>query len=199
MILPNGVLSVIGTTGWNVPRRKTRFCFWPCARPPRVPSIAAAAREPSEPINSRRRMCPPSAALFQLHADALGAIQQPPEMKARQRVVGMQSDQGGKSRHRRRVARLEFCKSFGILRGRLALEAFGRQRLEGAQRLAASAQHEITDRPALKPCDAVGDRGADANSGAEMLVGRLEPRRGVDGVAIGGVVEETAAAEIADQ
>src|SRR3979490_3199124 len=45
---------------------------------------------------------------------------------------------------------------------------------------------------------AFGDGGADADAGAEELVGALQPRRDVDGIAIGGVVEEAVAAEIAN-
>src|SRR3954467_6269469 len=54
--------------------------------------------------------------LFQLHADALGAVEQPSKMKAGQRVVGMRSDQRGESRHRRGVACLQLRESLGILR-----------------------------------------------------------------------------------
>ena len=39
----------------------------------------------------------------------------------------------------------------------------------------------------------------DANAGAKKLVGVLQPRRDVDGVAIGGVIEKPATAEIADE
>ena len=117
-------------------------------------------------------------------------------MKACQRVVGMRPDQGRKRRHRRRVPRLELGKSLGILRSRRALKTLRRQRLESAQRPAASAQYEITDRTAPKIRDTAGDRGADADAGAQMLVGGLEPCRGVDGVAVSRVVEETVAAEI---
>ena len=39
---------------------------------------------------------------------------------------------------------------------------------------------------------------AHADAGAELLVGGFEPRRNIDGIAIGGVVEEAAAAEISD-
>src|SRR6267142_2490570 len=63
-------------------------------------------------------------------------------------------------------------------------------------RICVSAK--VADRPSPKLFRGIGDRGADATAGAEKLVGGLKPRRGVDGVAIGGVIEEAAAAEIAD-
>ncbi len=79
-------------------------------------------------------------------------------------------------------------------RERLLLE-----RLIGPQRLAPSAQDDVADRPALEIHRGLRDRLADADTRAEMLVGGFQPRRGVDGVAVGGVVEEVATAEIADQ
>ena len=67
---------------------------------------------------------------FQLHADALGAVEQPSQVEAGQRIVGMQPDQRGKRRHRRGVAGFEFQKGFGILPGRRFAERSRRQRLE---------------------------------------------------------------------
>ena len=61
-----------------------------------------------------------------------------------------------------------------------------------------AAQHDIADWPPAKIAGPVGRRGADANARSEMLVGGLKTRSRVDGVAVGRVVEETAAAEIAD-
>ncbi len=121
----------------------------------------------------------------------LAPVEQPPKVKTGQRVVGMRPDQGREGRHRRGVASFQLGEGFGILRGRRSIENRCGQRLERAQRLAAPAQHEIADRASLKFPGAVGDRGADADAGAEKLVGGLQPRRGVDGVAIGGVVEKT--------
>ncbi len=80
--------------------------------------------------------------------------------------------------------------------GRRFLERGRPQRLVSAERLAAPAQHQVADRPPLKILGGIGDRGADANARAEKLVGALEPRCDVDGVAIGGVIEETVAAEV---
>src|SRR4051794_38068666 len=111
----------------------------------------------------------------------------------------MRSDQRRKGGHRRRVTGFKLGEGFGILLGRGTSERGLRQRFVSAQRLTPPAQHQIADRPATKLFGAVGNGGADANAGAEKLVGGLEPCRGVDGVTIGGVVEEAAAAKIADQ
>src|SRR5438876_12411998 len=49
-----------------------------------------------------RHLWLPWMALFELQADALGAVEQPSQVEASQRIVGMQPDQRGKGRHRRR-------------------------------------------------------------------------------------------------
>jgi hypothetical protein len=87
------------------------------------------------------------SSLFQLHAYALGAVKQAPQMEASQRVVGVQPDQGGEGRHRRNIAGFELGEGFGILCRRRTFERRRRQRLEGAKRLAATTQHQIADRP----------------------------------------------------
>ena len=92
-------------------------------------------------------------ALFELQADALR----------------------GEGRHRRRIAGLQLGKGLGILPGRRSLKYRRRQRLVGPERLAASAQHEIADRPSLEILGGFGDGGADANARAEKLVCALEP------------------------
>ena len=73
------------------------------------------------------------------------------------------------------------------------------QRLVSPQGLAPPAQQEIANRPAAKLRRAFGNRRADANAGTEKLVGGLKPRRSIDGVAIGGVVEEAVATEVTYQ
>src|SRR6266436_2604480 len=94
-------------------------------------------------------------------------------------------------------AGFELGEGLGILRRRRSLERRCRQRFVSAKRLAAPAQHQVADRPSPKLFGSIGDRGADANTGAEKLVGRLEPCCGVNGVTIGRVIEKTTAAEIA--
>src|ERR1700722_391875 len=108
----------------------------------------------------------------------------------------MRAHQRSKARHRLNFTCFELGKGLRILLRRRSMETRLRKRLKGPQRLAAPTQHKIADRPASKLLCAVSDRGADANMRSEKLVGSLQPRRRVDSVAISGVVEETAAAEV---
>jgi hypothetical protein len=140
-----------------------------------------------------------AAPSIQLHPDALGAIQQSLEVEARQRIVGVRPDKSGECRHGRGAARFELCKSLRILRHRRGLEGIRRERLIGTQRLAAATQDQIAQWPVLKVLRALGERGTDADPGPQKLVGSLQSRCGIDGVAVRGVVEEAAPAEIADQ
>src|SRR6478672_4320717 len=101
-------------------------------------------------------------------------------MKSGQRVVGVQADQRRKGWHRRSVASLELGERFSISCGGGRLERGVLQRFERAKRLATAAEQDIADWPSLKITGAIGRRGANANAGAEMLVGGLEPRSSVD-------------------
>jgi hypothetical protein len=120
-------------------------------------------------------------------------------MKSGQRVVGMQADQCSKGRHRRCIAGLQPGEGLDILRGGRRPERHVLKRLKSTERLAASAQHNFTDGSSLKIAGGLGCRCTDANSGAEILVGCLEPGCGIDGIAVRGVVEEPTAAKVADQ
>ena len=70
--------------------------------------------------------------------------------------------------------------------------------LEGAKGFRPSSQHEVAHRTAPEVFYLGREDCADANAAAELLVGSFQTRRDVDGVAIGRVVEEPAAAEVAD-
>src|SRR5262245_17714719 len=72
------------------------------------------------------------------------------------------------------------------------------ERLEGTQALGFASQHKVADRSAAEiPC-ARSDHRAGTDTSAQQFVGSLQPRRYVDRIAIGRVVEEAAPAEIAD-
>jgi uncharacterized Ntn-hydrolase superfamily protein len=62
-----------------------------------------------EPVIAGRKVahhaCSPRP-LFQVHPHTFGAIQEPLEVKARERIVGVQSNQRGKGRHRRGITGL---------------------------------------------------------------------------------------------
>ena len=105
---------------------------------------------------------------------------------------------GGKGGDRAGIVGFEFGEGIQVALVAGSVVLLGPQRLESAQRLGLAAQHQIADRPAAESLDLAGERRADADAGAELLVGGFQPRRDIDGVAIGGVIEEAAAAEIAD-
>src|SRR3954464_15987959 len=90
----------------------------------------------------------PKWMLLELHTNALGAVKQPSQMEAGERVLGMQADQRGKCRHCRGVSGFKFRERLGILLRQRSLEGTGPYRLVSTERLGAPAQHKITDRPA---------------------------------------------------
>ncbi len=61
--------------------------------------------------------------LFQQHADAFGTVEQPPQVKAGEGIVGMKPDNCGESRHGGSVASLELCKRGSIVGRRRSLSA----------------------------------------------------------------------------
>src|ERR1700759_5130626 len=137
--------------------------------------------------------------LFQLYPDSLGAVEQSLEMEARERIVGMHADQSGEGRHRAGVFSLELGEGFGVLCRCQRRKGLVAQRLIGAKRLAAAPPHAVADRTTLEILRRLRNRLAGADAGAQLLVGGLQARGRVDGVAVGGVVEILVAAEIADQ
>ena len=69
---------------------------------------------------------------------------------------------------------------------------------EGTHCLNPTSEQKVTDRPPPKILHRFCKGRAYTNAGAELLVGGFEPRRNVDGVAVSGIVEEPATAEISD-
>ena len=120
-------------------------------------------------------------------------------MEAGQRIVRMLPDQGREGRHRRDVVGLQFGECFAVLPRRRGLEDGRRQGLVGPQRLAAAAQHEIADRPPAEVFRPLRRSRAHADAGAEILVGGLQPRRDIDRIAIGCVIEKPITSEVSDQ
>src|SRR5690348_10909644 len=91
-----------------------------------------------------------SGTSLKLHPNALGAIEQPLQVKSGERIVGVLPDQSRKCRHRAGFPCLELGEGADILRGDGIFELGPWQRLERPQRLAASAQHQVADGAALK-------------------------------------------------
>ena len=120
-------------------------------------------------------------------------------MEASQRIVGVQPDQGGEGRHRRNIAGFELGEGFGVLGRRRTFERRRRQRLEGAKRFAATTQHQIADRPPSKFLELSATAALTQMRVPRNLLVASGARGGIDGIAIGGVIEEPAAPEIAYQ
>jgi hypothetical protein len=120
-------------------------------------------------------------------------------VEAGELIAGVLADMRCKCRQCCRIVRLQLCKGFQIAVHRLIFVLLIVDRFEGAQRLGPAAQHEVANRPTMKLLHFLGQGGADADAGAELLIGGLEPRGDVNGVAVSRLVEEPLAAEIGDQ
>ena len=126
------------------------------------------------------------------------AVEQPFQVILRERVRRAFAHQRGEGGERGWIARLELGEGVGIGSPRdFALSSAGSGSNTRIGSLRPRSMRSPTGRP-TKPSRALGGGGADADARAELLVDRFEPRRGVDGVAIGRVVEQPPAAEIAD-
>src|SRR5262245_36329164 len=117
-------------------------------------------------------------------------------MEARELVARMLADLGGEGAERCRVLRLQPCEGLQIRLEQAVVGRLRRQWLVDPERLGSAPQQEIADRTAAKIRELSHDAVADQNARAKWLVRRLEPRRHVDRVAVGCVVEEAVAAEI---
>ena len=135
--------------------------------------------------------------LFHLDAHAVRAIQQALEVEAsRAASLRMLSDVSGERGNGIRIAGFELGKRVQITLGHGVVVMLVPERFECPQRLGFAPQHEVADRASAEAFDLVGKSCAHADAGAKLLVCRFQPRRDIDGVAIGGVVEKSAAAEI---
>src|SRR5688572_7695148 len=76
--------------------------------------------------------------------------------------------------------------------------AFWGEGLECPQRRALAAEYEVANGPPFKITDSLGNTLANADARAELLVHRLEPGGRVDSIAVSGVIEKAAAAEVPD-
>ena len=134
------------------------------------------------------------------HFDSRSAfpVQQSPQMILRKRVRRGFADQCGEGGERAWIAGLSLREGVGIGQGATAFALLGPQRLENPHGLGPSPQEEIADRAADKSFCALSGGGADADARAELLVDCFEPRGRVDCVAVGCVVEQPPATEIAD-
>src|SRR5262249_17380754 len=119
-------------------------------------------------------------------------------MEACEPVLGIFAHMRREARNRARIARFQFGKCLQIaFRGRM-LVYIDRKRLERAQRLGFASEHQVTNRPTPEILSFRGEGRTDTNPGRQLFVCGLESCCHVDGVAIGGVIEESATTKIAD-
>src|SRR5215467_6776115 len=146
-------------------------------------------------------MCGATAATARLvHDDARPdfAIQQPLEVEAGKLIIRSFTNMRGEGGDGAGIARFQFGKCLEITLCRSVFVLFRPQRLEGANGFRAAPQQKVPHRTAPEVIHLCREDRADTNAGAESFVGRFQPRCDVDGIAIGRVVEEVAATEIAD-
>src|SRR3974390_3802858 len=70
--------------------------------------------------------------------------------------------------------------------------------LECSKRLSLASEHKIAHWPSFKIIDLGRKHCTHTNTGAELFVGFFQPRRYIDCIAIGRVVEESGAAKVAN-
>jgi hypothetical protein len=162
--------------------------------PSQSASLAATLERLLAPNDSRRFTFIPH--LFHGDLCAGCAVQQSFQVKAGKLIIGIFADMPGEGRDCACVARFQFGECFEITLCRRKVVLFWRQGLESAKRIRTPPQQKVADRSATEILGFRRDGRADASAGPELLVGNFQPRGDVDGVAIGGVVEEAAAAEI---
>ena len=94
------------------------------------------------------------------------------------------------------VSGFEFGKGHQITACRGIFELFYPKRLEGTQSLRPAPQHQVTYRSTPEFLHFRRDYCANANAGAQLLIGGFQSCCNVDGVALGCVVEKATATEI---
>ena len=90
----------------------------------------------------------------------------------------------------RKCLQITFCSGITVL--------VGAQRFEGTHCLSFSPQHKISDGPPPEILYLFRESGAHTNTRTKLLVGGFKSRCDIDSVAIGSVIEKSAASEIAD-
>ena len=101
-------------------------------------------------------------------------------------------------RDRAGIARFELGKRIQIgLRFRIFVLSEPKG-LKDAQSLSLASQKKITNWPPTEVLHLGNEGSAHTNASAELLVGGFQPRRDIDGIPVRCVIEESAAAEIAD-
>ncbi len=119
-------------------------------------------------------------------------------MEACELVLRLLSEARREGRDDVRIACFQLGKRVQItLRGGI-FKLFGRKGFEGTQGLRSTSEQQITSRPPVEILHRLCERCTDTDTSSELFVGSFEPRSNIDCVAIGGVIEEAATAEIPD-
>ena len=119
-------------------------------------------------------------------------------MKAGELIISVSPNMRCKGSHRAGIACFQFGKRLEITLRRGVFVLCVPKGLESTQSLDLTPQNKVPDRSASEIFHPRRERCAGTYARAELLVGSFQSRRNVDRVAIGSVVEETAATEIAD-
>ena len=125
-------------------------------------------------------------------------VQQPLEVKAGKLIIGVLANMRCKGCHRAGIAGFQLGKRLQITLRRGIFVLLASKGLKSSQSFCPTPQNKVADRSAPEILHLRRERRADADAGAELLVGGFQSRRNVDGVAIGCVVEEATATEITD-
>ena len=138
------------------------------------------------------------AALVHRNSRPGRSIQESPEVEGRKLILRVLANVACERGNCARIGRFELRKRIHIIFCGGAIILFDPKGFERTHRLDSPSQHKVTDRPPTEIFHCHRESRAHTNASAELLVGGFEPRRNVDGIAIGGVVEESTSPEIAD-
>ena len=126
------------------------------------------------------------------------SIQELPEVEGRKLIPRVLANVACERGNRTRIARFQLGERVHITFCGGAIVLIFAKRLESTHCLYPASQHKVTDRPTTEILHRFCESRAYTNAGAESLVGGFEPRRNVDGIAVGSVVKESTSPEIAD-
>jgi hypothetical protein len=119
-------------------------------------------------------------------------------VKAGELIISAFANMRCKGRHRTGIAGFQLGKRLEITLCRWIFVLRASKGLNCTQSLRPTPQNKVAHRSAPELFHLRRQCCTDTYAGAELLVGSFQPRRNVYGIAVGRVVEEAAAAEIAD-
>ena len=138
------------------------------------------------------------AALIHRNSRPGRSIQESPQVEGRKLIFRVLANVACESGNCTRIGRFELGKRIHITFCGGTIILIYAKGFKRTHRLGSPSQHKVTDRPPTEIFHSLRESRAHTNASAELLVGGFEPRRNVDGIAIGGVVEESTSPEITD-